>query len=202
MLDTQSAIASTYIAGRLGPENGVTGVTVRERKSRNLIQLSGSRENFSSVCNALSAMLGCDVPADLKRATSSADRVVFRVGPERLWISEPLDAEERLSLDAASLGEGAIITEIGHSRTVLRIRGPEADTLLSRGLPVDLSAGIFPVNSVAQSAIHHIPVLIHRVEIASDTVFDAYVPRDLAMTFWEWLTEAAAPLGCEILKPD
>lgn len=201
MLESRSAIASAYTVGRIGSGNGVTGVLVRERNTRNLVQVSGSRESFSLVCSAVAASLNCDVPVDLKRATSCADRVLFRVGPERLWISEPLAGENSPPFDAASLGGEAIVTEIGHSRTILRVWGPEADTLLSRGLPIDLDAEIFPVNSVAQSAIHHIPVLIHRVD-TSQRVFDAYVPRDLAMTFWEWLTEAAAPLGCEIQTPD
>jgi hypothetical protein len=45
-------------------------------------------------------------------------------------------------------------------------------------------------------------VLVHRVDITKELVFDIYLSRELAITFWEWLTEAAAPLGCEIKTPD
>lgn len=202
MLEPCSAIASAYTTGHLGGVNGVTGVTIRERTFRNLVQLSSSPEHFNAVCDHLAALLKCDVPVDLTSATSFTDGVVFRVGPERVWIAETLNTQKPVPFDVASLGGNAIVTDIGHSRTVLRISGPEAKTLMSRGLPVDLDENVFLVNSVAQSTIHHIPVLVHRVDSTNEMIFEAYVSRDLAMTFWEWLTEAATPLGCEILKPD
>jgi sarcosine oxidase subunit gamma len=123
------------------------------------------------------------------------------VGPERIWITGAASDEALRRLNSDSLGDEAIVTEVGHSRTVLRISGPKSDVLLSRGLPIDLDPEAFPMNAFAQSAIHHMPVLVHRVDVSEEVVFDAYVSRDLAVTFWEWLTEAAAPLGCEITEP-
>ena len=94
------------------------------------------------------------------------------------------------------------MTRLGHGRTVLRVTGPESDLLLNRGLPVDLDPEVFPANAFAQSAIHHMHVMVHRVDIAGELAFDVYVSREVAISFWEWLTEAAAPLGCEIGQPD
>ena len=85
---------------------------------------------------------------------------------------------------------------------MFRVAGPRSDLLLNRGLPIDLDPEVFPVNAFAQSAIHHMHVLVHRVDIAHALVFDTYVSRELAVSFWEWLTEAAAPLGYEIRQPD
>ena len=202
MLEKQSALAAVYRAGRIGVPEGSTAVSIHERRKRDLVQVSGWRSSFGSVCETLAATLNVEIPIDLRRATSLGERSVFRVGPERLWITCPSNDEILRRLDAASLGDEAIVTEIGHSRTVLRIRGAKSDLLLNRGLPIDLDPSVFPADAFAQSAIHHMPVLVHRVNISQELVFDAYVSRELAVSFWGWLTEAAAPLGCEIKQPD
>ena len=202
MADNRSALASAYRVGRIGAVAGVIGASLRERRDGKLVQISGWPDSFSSVCSRLAELLTGDIPDDMRHAISSGERSVFRVAPERLWIAGPSNDEVLLQLNSTTLGDEAIVTDISHSRTVLRISGPESETLLNRGLPIDLDPEVFPANAFAQSAIHHVSVMIHRVDTTGDVVFDAYVTRDLAMTFWEWLTEAAAPLGCEIMQPD
>ena len=202
MLEKQSVLAAVYRACRIGVKVGLAAVSTCERRERNLVQISGWQESFGSVCDRLATVLNSEIPDDLRQAKSLGDRSVFRVGPERLWITGPSSDEILRSLNTVSLGHEAIVTELEHSRMVLRISGPKSDTLLNRGLPIDLHPKVFPVNAFAQSAIHHMPVLVHRVDIIEELVFDAYVSRELAVTFWEWLTEAAAPLGCDIKQPD
>ena len=127
---------------------------------------------------------------------------MFRVGPERLWLAGPSDDDLLWTLDSAALGADAIVTAISHSRTVVRIAGTGARMLLNRGLPIDLEGGVFPVDAFAQSVIHHIPVLVHRVELDGDGAFDVYVTRDYTLSFWEWLTDAAQSLGYAIKEAD
>jgi methylglutamate dehydrogenase subunit D len=91
-----------------------------------------------------------------------------------------------------------VLIEIGDSRTVLRVAGVGAAILLNRGLPIDLDDDAFPVDAFAQSLIHHMPVLVHRVSTGASRAFDVYVTRDYALSFWEWLTRAAESLGCDI----
>jgi len=202
MPEYQSALESVYRTCWIGERDGTTGVTIRECQGRSLLQVSGWPENFSSVCDRLSALLKVEVPNDMRQAITSGGRSVFRVAPERIWIAVPADDEVLGRADDLSLGDEAIVTEIKHSRTVLRISGRGSEVLLNRGLPIDLDASVFSVNSFVQSAIHHMSVLVHKVDSTEEAVFDVYVSRDLAMTFWEWLTEAAGPLGCEIIQPD
>ena len=202
MPEIKSALAAVYRPGKTGGKAVPTAVSICERRGRNLVQVSGSKRNFESVCDGLAAMLKGQIPSGFRRAASFGDRSVFRIGPERLWIAGPSNDDVLRRLDHVTLGEEAIVTEVGHSRTVFRVAGPRSDLLLNRGLPIDLDPEVFPVNAFAQSAIHHMHVLVHRVDIADALVFDTYVSRELAVSFWEWLTEAAAPLGCEIRQPD
>ena len=85
---------------------------------------------------------------------------------------------------------------------MVRVTGTGARELLNRGLPVDLDAAVFPADAFAQSVIHHIPVLVHRVLLGGDDGFNVYVTSDYAVSFWEWLTEAAKLFVCEIRKPE
>ena len=136
------------------------------------------------------------MPDDGLKAVSHGEGTIFRVGPERLWLAGPWPG-----LDRTPPGDEAVVTDIGHSRTVLRVGGSQSRVLLNRGLPIDLDEGAFPADSFAQSVIHHMPVLVHRLDREDDAGFDVYVPRDFAFSFWQWLTEAAEPLGCQIEEP-
>lgn len=202
MAEQRSALESIYRTGQIGVKGHLIGTSICERRDRKLVQISGWQDSFESVCVKLAAVLKSEIPNDLRQAKSFDDRSIFRVGPERLWVVGASNDKIMHQLDSVLLGDETTLTEIGHSRTVLRISGPESDTLLNLGLPIDLDSKVFPVNTFVQSAIHHMSVLVHRIDITKELVFDIYISRELAITFWEWLTEAAAPLGCEIKQPD
>ena len=202
MLEQRSALATVYRPGRIGLQAGPATVTVSERSSRTLVQVSGWPDSFQRLCPKLETLLSCRMPEDGLRAVSQGQRSIFRVGPERLWVVGPSDDDLLRKFDGTALGEDAVVTEIGHSRTVVRVAGAGARTLLNRGLPVDLDASVFPVDSFAQSVIQHIPVLVHRVGLDGEDDFDVYVTRDYAVSFWEWLTGAAQSLGCQIREAE
>ncbi|MCZ0953097.1 MAG: hypothetical protein OXJ56_10960 [Rhodospirillaceae bacterium] len=201
MAEAKSALETVYKPGAIGVAGGSPSVSIRERLERNLVQVAGWQSSFESVCDRLAERLDCRIPTQIGRATSTGDRSVFRVRPERLWIAGSSNDEVLQELNVESIGGDAVISQLGHGRTVLRVSGPESDQLLNRGLPVDLDPEVFPANAFAQSVIHHMHVLVHRVDLAEESGFDVYVSRELAVSFWEWLTEAAAPLGCEIRQP-
>lgn len=196
MPELRSALASTRAVGAFGVRREPPAVVLSECAPRGLIQLAGWPDSFGAICERITAQLAVRVPVDCLTASAHADVTVFRVGPTRLWFVCDGACGCRLrdffaSFDAVD----AVVTEIDHSRTVIRVRGPEARTLLNRGLPIDLENTAFPEHVFVQSVIHHVPVLVHRLPSQADPVFDLYVPREYAVTFWEWLIEAAAPLG-------
>ena len=138
------------------------------------------------------------MPADGLKAASRGDFSVFRVGPERLWLTGPADEGVFGKIDEAVLGGQSVVTEIGHSRTIIRISGAPSPTVLNRGLPIDLDDKAFPPGSFAQSVIHHIPVLVHRIDAGGEPAFDVYMTREYALSFWAWLIEAAEPFGGQV----
>jgi sarcosine oxidase subunit gamma len=162
--------------------------------------MSGWAGSFDAICQRIAAQLGMLVPVDCLTVTTHDDVSILRVGPTRLWFVCDASGDRLRDFLGTFAAQDAVVTEIGHSRTVLRLSGPGARTVLNRGLPIDLDDSAFPESVFAQSIIHHIPALVHRLPSDDDTVFDIYVPREYAVSFWEWLTEAAAPLGGQILK--
>ena len=55
-----------------------------------------------------------------------------------------------------------------------------------------------PAMTVAQSAIHEVGVILRRL---SDDAFDLYVYRGFALSFWQWLCEAAEECGYRVEPP-
>jgi len=202
MLEQRSALAAVCKPGRIGTREGPASVVVFERVGRALVQVSGWPGAFDPACRKLETLFRCRMPDTGLRAVSQGARSIFRVGPERLWLAGPGDDEMLQRLDASALDPDAVVTEIGQSRTVVRVKGAGARELLNRGLPVDLDVAVFPADAFAQSVIHHIPVLVHRVALEGDDGFDVYVTSDYAVSFWEWLTEALQSFGGEITKPE
>lgn len=191
MLERRSALAAVYIPQIIG---GGGALLICERGNRDLIQVAGWPDTFAALAAVVAAKLGVAAPRNGKIASAADGRAIFRVAPERLWITAPMgDGIVAAMLD--SLPQDAIVTEIRHSRTVIRITGLNAQALLNRGLPIDLDPSVFPANGFAQSVMHHIPVLVHRLAGGDNDSFDVYVPREYAVSFWEWVLDAAAPFG-------
>lgn len=200
MADIRSALASAYEVGPVGTPRETPDVVLQEQLPRNLIQLSGWPDSFGAICGRIGAHLSLRVPVDCLTVTTHEDVSIFRVGPTRLWFVCEASSARLHNFIATLDTRDAVATEIGHSRTVLRVSGAGARTVLNRGLPIDLDNSAFPENVFVQSVIHHIPVLVHRLPSTDDPVFDVYVSRDYAATFWQWLVEAAAPLGGRVLE--
>ena len=200
MAEIRSALASVYEVGQVGTPLAPPDVILQEQLPVNLTQLAGWPDSFGAICESIGARLGLRVPADCLSVITHEDVSIFRVGPSRLWFVCKASSARLLDFIATLDAKAAVATDIGHSRTVLRISGPEARTVLNRGLPIDLDNGTFPEGVFVQSVIHHMPVLVYRPPSPDGAVFQVFVSREYAVTFWQWLIEAAAPLGGRVLE--
>jgi sarcosine oxidase subunit gamma len=163
-------------------------LAIDEISRRDLVQLAGWPESFEMVASRVSQLLGSTVPQETCRASATGETIVFMVGPGRLWLAAPVARNLGMQLRTMFTPHEAVVTDLGHSRTVIRITGTSATALLARGIAIDLDDGAFPVDRFAQTAIREVGVLLHR---AAGESFDLYVPRSFAAWLWDWLTEAA-----------
>lgn len=159
------------------------GVALEEVSGRDLVQLAGWPDSFGPVGIRLAGLLDCPVPADTRCAVTGGEITVFKVGPERLWIAAPASQGLGGRLAGAFASAEAVVTELGHSRTVIGLGGAGAAALLARGVAVDLDPAVFPAGSFAHTRLHHTSVLLHR---RGTEAFDLYVPRSYALAVWDW----------------
>jgi sarcosine oxidase subunit gamma len=172
-----------------GATEFAAGLTCEEMPMADLVMISTWPDTRENVFGATGNTLKIDIPEDWRTASGSDQVTAFRIAPRRLMIvSERPELLSRLRRAIAST-DGAV-SQQGHSRVRLRLSGPGAAALLSRGAPVDLDESVFPKGAFAQTAIHHMWVLIHRIAGEPET-FDLYVLRSFALSFWQWLSESA-----------
>lgn len=160
------------------------GLDIAEIAGRDLVQLAGWPAGFDGIAARLAELVGCPVPTGTRTAITRGAVTLFRVGPERLWIVAPSMSATVTQLRQAFAGDKAAVTELGHARTALRLAGQAAPDLLARCVAVDLDLAVFPPGAFAQTQLHQIGVLLHRV---GDDVFELYIPRSYAASIWDWL---------------
>ena len=130
-------------------------------------------------------------PTEPHRASVSNNTTIFHRGPDQYWLVHQ-EQNDILSDLPSSI---SVVSDISHAYTVLRLAGSSARAVLAKGLAIDLHPSVFPAQSFAYSAIHHIDVLAHLVD---ENCFDLYVPRSLAVDFYHWLTDAALEYGYKV----
>ena len=170
MADRRSALAHLP-AGPAGED----GLTLRDTMPGSILQIQAWPETLAIVRSAISELAGVSSP-EMGRAVSAEGIIVAATAPGRFLLSG--DAEDLAERFAAALpsAEGAV-TDLSHGRTILRLDGNDAAGLLARVVTLDLDSSVFPPGRVAQTAIHHIDVLLHR---RSEASFDLWVLRSFA----------------------
>jgi heterotetrameric sarcosine oxidase gamma subunit len=149
-----------------------------------LVQAAAFHPTHAQVREAMRATLGTHLPSKIGEVIRANGRMLLKTGAEQYWIITPeadgivLDVPEQL---------GAV-TSLSHSRTCMFIEGPEAASVLAKGVPLDFHPEVFRLDHFALTGIHHTPVLIHR---SAESRYEIYALRTYALTVWEWLTDAA-----------
>ncbi|MCP5366446.1 MAG: hypothetical protein H6906_02910 [Hyphomicrobiales bacterium] len=135
-------------------------------------------------------------PATLDRVEAilrGPDRVLT-LGPGRFLVVGA-DADPVPALAEVLEVETAVVTDLGHARSVFRVAGPRAQDLLQKDLAFDLDPAAFAPGATAQAAIHHVGVIVHR---RGEAEFELYCFRGFALSLWEWLADAALEYGCRV----
>ena len=87
------------------------------------------------------------------------------------------------------------VVDLSHARTVIRIEGDVARELLARLASVDFSPEIFSVGQFVQTGMHHIGVLIERID---ETCYDIFIPVTWAASIWGIITLHAGQFGYRV----
>ena len=90
----------------------------------------------------------------------------------------------------AALGNLASVSDQSHACTIIRVAGARARDVLAKGVPIDLHVNSFRLGQAAITTVGHIRLHIWQVD--ETPTYELIVTRSLAVSFWHWLTAAAA----------
>jgi sarcosine oxidase subunit gamma len=161
------------------------GFAITKGRYGSIVQFQAWPDTLKTVQAVLiSELLDEDAPP-IGSALVRSETVVASVAPGRYMLAGPVNLVARL--DAALPAADGTLTDLSHGRVILRLEGDGARRVLQSCAMVDLDPATFPVGRLAQTAIHHIDVLIHRVD---ETAFEIWVLRSFAESLSEWLLDA------------
>lgn len=197
MVERHSALAEHYRTGRFGAGE-TPGVTFAERRGLEIVQVAAFPGDLVAVSSGLQAACGLAAPS-AEQSAASGGIALLSIGPER-WMAvapEGTGLPAKLAEAFAALPAVAV-TDLSHSRTVIRLQGPGVRALLAKDTPLDFDPAAFPAGRASSSRFGHVVVTLHAVE---EQVFDLYAFRSFGLALWEELTDQAGDLGYEVVEP-
>ncbi len=202
----QSALAHLGLEGRSEAVRGAAGVAMGERPHRGIVNLRLDPGNAEAMA-AFESAFGFALPAAANTTAGDADTIALWLGPDEWWLVVPgPDPEAGLALAeklrAALTGRFAAVTEVGESRTCIRVSGPSARALLQKGCPLDFHPRTFAAGACAQSILAKAGVTLHLFAdetVTEGPIFDIYVLRSFAEYLWAWLEDAGAEYGVTVI---
>jgi heterotetrameric sarcosine oxidase gamma subunit len=132
------------------------------------------------------------------RRISNGVKALVGIGPG-VWLAAfenagPLMASELTS----SLTGLASVADQTSAYAVLRISGPSARQILSRGAFVDFDPLVFGAGSAVVTMISHIGVIIWQIDDVP--TFEIALFRSYAGSFWHWIGASCAALGVRMVR--
>lgn len=170
-----------------------TRVVLKEMRPASILQVHAWPDAHDTVEAVVTQVLGVTSPPKSGRAVWFNGGSVCNIGAGRFLL---LTSSDEIAQDfrTAFASDHGAITDLSHARTVLRLEGEAATELLSRCVALDFDPAVFPADRVAQTAIHHVDVLVHRL---TETSFDIWALRSFAHSLAEWMLDAGAELDVQ-----
>ena len=185
MLKRDSSIKEKYNIGKFPFENKI-GLTFSENQNLTIQQIAAWPNELDGMENFISKELKIDKKIHFNKGEILFDKSVWRMEPLKWWLlGKTINIPEPLGTSL----------ELSHAFTSIKISGEKVRLLLNRHLPLDLRDNIFPINSSASSAIHHVSVKLFRI---NKDDYNLLIPRGFALSIWEILLESASQFGFEI----
>jgi heterotetrameric sarcosine oxidase gamma subunit len=192
VFERQSALANALTSRGQNGRDGGRQLRIGEARGWSLLQVAGFAITSPELERALKPVLKVDLPQRVGEAVDAHGRRLFKTGTHQFWIITGDGDDLPPLLNAAVPSAIGAVTPLSHSRTRILIEGLAARSVLSKGIALDFHPDVFPVDSFALTGLHHTPILVHR---SGENRYELYVIRTFAQSIWDWLTDAALPLG-------
>lgn len=131
-------------------------VLVDENELGFLTQLAGW-ESFSEAADTALRTQSLSLPQDYRSPVRRGAMTVWRIAPDRVLIRSDVKLDMQISDELVAL-------DLSDARVCLTVEGDGAAGLLQRMIALDFSEHAFPVGTFAQTSLHHVGVLVERLE--------------------------------------
>lgn len=189
------AEARSPLAHLEGPISRETGeIRLVEHANVGKVNLRGDPDDANFLA-AVRGAAGIDLPQAPNTSSETPPLSALWLGPDEwmLICAGGSEGDVINSLDTALTAHHAAVVDVTDARTVFRLSGPGARTLLAKGCALDLHQRSFALGDVAQTLLAKAGVVLHQtVDDAEESgpVFDIYVGRSFADYLWSWLADA------------
>lgn len=164
------------------PINGLNSddqfVSIAEQDIGKLVQIAGW-DRFATAASSHLAMKGLALPDDYRKANHKGGITVWRIAPDRVLVR----SQDALGFES---NDETVVLDLSEARVCLAIEGLGSAGLLSRVIALDFSELAFPVGAFAQTALHHVGVLVERHAVDR---FVLLVPTTWALSLTSLLSD-------------
>ena len=198
MFDRRSALAERVDVGGRDGADGHRKILITETRAIHVAQLTAFRDALHDDPLRETALpfVGA-MPTEVGSALERARTTVLRLSFDQYWVATR-DASLVAELARAIPASLGCVTPLT-GRIRLTVEGPEVRLLLCKGIALDLHPRRFAVGRVAQTELHHSGVVLLRT---GESRFDLYILRSFAASIWDWLIDAALPIGYDVAVTD
>jgi heterotetrameric sarcosine oxidase gamma subunit len=155
-----------------------------------------ARPIAGAALDAVKEALGATELPEVGRTAGRRSTALLGIGPSRWLLVREAGADDSAAIAPSTLARAfRIVTDMSDAWIRIRISGRAVRDLFAKGSTLDLDPRFFPPGACAAAPFAHMPAVLHRPEDGSS--FHLYAGRSHALSFHEWLVEAAAEFGCE-----
>lgn len=173
------------LEGRDAPKD--LAVDIREISSRGMIDLRGLTGD-GKFMTAVKDVLSLDLPTSPRTSAAWGEIQALWLSTDQWLILCPRARTAELldSLRLALAGIHSFAVDVSDMRTIIRLEGDNARTVLLKGSSLDLLSSDYEAGTVRRLRFAEIAALLHIVSEKPD-VIDLYVFRSYASYAWDWL---------------
>jgi sarcosine oxidase subunit gamma len=199
----QSPLAHLHLAARSNASNAlpVAGVLISECPYLRKLSLRGNA-NDPKFMTAIRKVFKLPLPIEPCTSFSNKDSSSHNLwmGPDEWLIVGPSNDAGYLfsNLNKVLKNQHYGLVDNSESRTLIRLSGSQARSVLEKGCSVDLHPRSFKQGSVVNTLLGHANVTLHLTALtdtAGHPIFDLYIQRSFAEYLWSWLEDASCEYG-------
>jgi len=169
------------------------GVTIAERTGVSLCSVLARKGAEGELADRARQVFGVEFPRE-PRYTGTTPVAFAWAGPSQwLALGEGPDGRAFELQLRSSLAGVAYVMDQSDGRTIVRISGPRARDTLAKGVHIDLHPSVFQPGHTALTTVSYIGV--HFWQLDNVPTYEFTMFRSFAVSFWEWLVDAATEFG-------